>query len=57
MKTNNPSRQKEQLGSEEKLTYETPAIIHESSISTRAGTPFGSPGDDSGVDPADLFGK
>jgi len=54
MKTNNPSRQKKQQASEEKLIYETPAIIHESSISTRAGTPIEP--DDAAIDPADLFG-
>jgi hypothetical protein len=57
MKRNNLAPKKEQQVSEERLTYETPAIIHEGTISTRAGSPFGNPGDDPGIDPADLFGR
>lgn len=43
-----------------RIPYETPAVIYEGVISTRAGSPpnrfpGGSGGD--GVDPADLFGN
>ncbi len=42
----------------EKVRYEAPAVIYESLITTRAGTPspfsFDHP---SGVDPTDLFGN
>jgi hypothetical protein len=50
--------QKEQPAGE-RLPYETPAIIHENRITTRAGTPIEPESggvNDSGVDPADLFG-
>jgi hypothetical protein len=57
MKTNNPAPKKEKQVSEERLTYETPAIIHEGTISTRAGSPIDGAGDDPGIDPADLFGR
>jgi hypothetical protein len=39
-----------------KKAYESPAIVYESLITTRAGTPFIVP-DDNQVDPADLFGN
>jgi hypothetical protein len=42
----------------ERLPYETPAIIHENYITTRAGSPIGFARDgDPAVDPADLFGE
>jgi hypothetical protein len=56
MKTTNEPKQKEQPSQKDSLPYETPAVIHESLITTRAGTPFGNPDDDANVDPADLFG-
>ncbi len=40
----------------EKANYEAPAIVYESVISTRAGTPFFAPPEGNDVDPADLFG-
>ncbi|GAB4268747.1 MAG: hypothetical protein Kow0080_11930 [Candidatus Promineifilaceae bacterium] len=40
-----------------KLPYASPAIIHESEITTRAGSPTGSGSNPAGYDPADLFGK
>jgi hypothetical protein len=39
----------------EALTYETPAIIFEGTISTRAGSPLGNPAGVDDIDPADLF--
>lgn len=39
-----------------KQAYETPQVIYEGIITTRAGTPTGNP-ESGGVDPADLFGK
>jgi hypothetical protein len=39
---------------EDKAVYEVPAIVYEASITTRAGTPFLTGGDNA-VDPADLF--
>lgn len=42
---------------EKRTQYEAPAIIYESLIATRAGTPTGSgETNPSGVDPSDLFG-
>ena len=40
-----------------KVAYQAPAIIYESSITTRAGSPFFTSDEDEGVDPADLFGN
>jgi hypothetical protein len=40
-----------------KQTYEVPQIIYEGIMTTRAGSPFGRGEGESGVDPADLFGK
>jgi hypothetical protein len=57
MKTVNPSQKKEQQIRDERLPYEAPAVIHESLITTRAGTVTGNPGDGSGIDPTDLFGS
>lgn len=43
---------------ESRVVYEAPAIIYESVITTRAGSPLSINGSDAdGVDPADLFGK
>lgn len=40
------------------VSYETPAVIYEGFISTRAGSPLGKPSNNpAGVDPADLFGE
>jgi len=38
--------------------YQSPAVIYEGTISTRAGSPIGpiAPSDERGVDPVDLFG-
>lgn len=43
----------------QRLRYETPAVIYESVITTRAGSPLSitDDPDPSGVDPADLFGN
>lgn len=41
--------------SDNQCTYETPAIIYEGVITTRAGSPVNDP-DKSGIDPADIFG-
>lgn len=38
------------------LPYETPAVIYEGVITTRAGSPVGGGDSEKGVDPADLFG-
>ena len=46
----------EQEKQEEKRPYGPPAIIYSGQISTRAGSPIGSPSDSEGIDPADLFG-
>ena len=35
--------------------YETPAIIYEDSITTRAGSPLGNPSGVDGINPDDLF--
>lgn len=40
---------------EDKQQYTSPEIIYEGKITTRAGSPSGSPADE--VDPANLFGK
>jgi hypothetical protein len=57
MKTTNASQQKKRRTTKEDKAYEKPAIIHESQITTRAGTPIeGADPDRNGVDPADLFG-
>ena len=37
--------------------YETPRIIYESQISTRAGSPLSNPSGVNDIDPADLFGE
>ncbi len=41
-----------------KKAYQTPAIIHEGQITTRAGSPIsiGTDSSSTDVDPADLFG-
>ena len=43
----------------ERLPYETPAIIYEGLITTRAGSPpgGGAPDPGEGLDPVDLFGN
>ena len=48
----------EKEGTQKKLAYQSPAIIYEGMITTRAGSPigFGGDGEDS-VDPANLFGN
>lgn len=41
----------------DRADYEAPAIVYESIITTRAGSPAGATdGAGTGVDPADLFG-
>ncbi|MFO7538294.1 MAG: hypothetical protein R6X32_09575 [Chloroflexota bacterium] len=57
MKTANQPQSEKQKTQSERLPYEMPAVIHESLITTRAGTPFGNPDDNNAVDPADLFGS
>ena len=43
---------------EKRTAYEAPAIIYETLITTRAGSPLAPSGADvDGVDPADLFGN
>lgn len=42
---------------EERIEYESPAIIYESVISTRAGSPLSNPTGVDDIDPADLFGN
>jgi hypothetical protein len=37
--------------------YETPQIIFEGEITTRAGSPLFGPDGDNAVDPSDLFGN
>ncbi|GAB4277215.1 MAG: hypothetical protein Kow0080_28030 [Candidatus Promineifilaceae bacterium] len=54
MQTQEKQTQQQQPG---RQPYERPQIIHESEISTRAGSPTGNPTGTQGVDPADLFGK
>ncbi len=48
----NPKQDKKEL-----RPYEPPQIIYEGEITTRAGSPLGSPGGVDGIDPADLFGE
>jgi hypothetical protein len=55
MKTMKQDQSKKQSARERNI-YESPAIIHESLITTRAGSPI-EPGSSPGVDPADLFGS
>ena len=43
--------------SQDRIPYESPAIIYEGEITTRAGSPPGPGFEDPGVDPADLFGN
>lgn len=40
---------------EHRTTYEAPAIIFESAISTRAGSPLSNPSGVDDIDPSDLF--
>jgi len=40
---------------EERAEYEAPAVIYESKISTRAGSPLSNPTGVDDIDPADLF--
>lgn len=56
MKITKQPKQNKQQSPEERLVYESPAVIHESLITTRAGTAFDSYQDNDAVDPADLFG-
>jgi len=51
------SAQSEQIQSSTKREpYEAPAIIYEGLITTRSGSPIGSPNNNSdGVDPANIF--
>ncbi|MCP4426251.1 MAG: hypothetical protein GY803_17305 [Chloroflexi bacterium] len=37
--------------------YETPQIIYESQLTTRAGSPLSNPSSVDDIDPADLFGE
>lgn len=37
--------------------YESPRIIYESQITTRAGSPLSNPSSVDDIDPADLFGE
>ena len=39
-----------------RAAYETPAIVYEGFITTRAGSPINRGGADPSADPADLFG-
>lgn len=43
--------------SEERAEYEAPAVIYESEIGTRAGSPLSNPTGVDDIDPADLFGN
>ncbi|MCA9971496.1 MAG: hypothetical protein KC425_14830 [Anaerolineales bacterium] len=47
----------EQEEKQQRSTYETPAIIFETVITTRAGSPISIDPNPDGVDPADLFGN
>jgi hypothetical protein len=42
---------------EERIEYETPAIIFEGEISTRAGSTLSNPSGVDDIDPADLLGN
>lgn len=48
--------QKQETPPPTKPEYEAPAVIYEGFITTRAGTPVSLTGNDTGVDPTDLFG-
>lgn len=48
--------EKEYVKEEQRTVYETPAIVYEGMISTRAGSPLSNPSGSDGIDPADLFG-
>jgi len=50
-------KEKETRKESKKLPYTAPAIIHESEMTTRAGSPTGGGSNPAGYDPADLFGK
>ncbi|MBE2199339.1 MAG: hypothetical protein IAE79_12065 [Anaerolinea sp.] len=48
----------EEKEQDQRAVYEVPAIIYETLITTRAGSPLAIDGRGAdGVDPADLFGK
>ena len=49
-----PMTEDVKLEKDQQVVYETPAVIYEGVISTRAGSPIGVPSDQ-GVDPSDLF--
>ena len=49
--------QGEQKGRVDEAPYESPAIVYEGMISTRAGTPINSPGTDDNPTGVDLFGN
>jgi len=49
--------QLENVNPNEQYIYETPAIIYEGIITTRAGSGLPGGGDPDSVDPADLFGN
>lgn len=53
MESSHPEHRK----NKEKTTYEAPAIIYETVITTRAGSPLSTDDSNPGVDPADLFGS
>jgi hypothetical protein len=48
---------KQENAEEKRAVYETPAIVYEGLISTRAGSPLIVPDDGEGIDPSDLFGS
>ena len=60
MRLVNKDPQQQTVNLENQGVYEAPAIIYEGIITTRAGTPTGggsTGSEESGVDPADLFGS
>jgi hypothetical protein len=56
MKSTQPEQTPSNAPKAAKQVYETPTVIYEGTITTRAGTPLGG-GDENVVDPADLFGR
>ena len=59
MVTKNPNNSEKGNKQEGKKLYQSPAVIHAGTISTRAGSPVGLANDSekNAVDPADLFGN
>jgi hypothetical protein len=49
--------EEKQTNEQQRQAYESPCIIYESKITTRAGSPLSNPSGVDDIDPADLFNK